>query len=140
MGKILEGGSAGPDDPIYTGGIELFTHGRFRPSLGEPPAPQNLAPEPEPPQPPTRLKAGEVEVSVEWYDTQTMVLDRGRWEAIKLGEKAWLETLQDDDEIEWRWRFNHCGPGLLVLDCGDDSALECHRQISELPVRVGPSP
>ncbi len=136
MGKVHSSRSLGPDDPIYTGGVQLFTPGRFRPSPHE----QAAEPEPDQPKPPTQLKPGEVEVSVEWFGTMSMVLDAAEWKSIKRGKRHWVETVQANDDIEWRWRFNIVERGLLVVDCGDDSAQEAHRKISELPVRVGPSP
>lgn len=138
MAKIRDGGSAGPDDPIYTGGVQLFTPGRFRPSPIEQPA----EPEPEPPVLPTQLKSGEVEVSVEWYGVMKLVLDAAMWASIKRGRHYQVDSRHDLGEVElhWRWRFNTCGRGLLVLDWDEVDADECHCLISELDVRVGPTP
>ena len=137
MGKVLSSRSAGPDDPIYTGGVQFFSVGQYRP---DPAAATGADEQGGEPRPLTKLKAGQVEVSIEWFGTMTMVLDAAEWKSIKRGKRHWVETVQTNDDIEWRWRFNIVERGLLVVDCGDDSAQEAHRKISELPVRVGPSP
>ncbi len=92
------------------------------------------------PRPPTALKAGEVEVSIEWFGVMSMVLEAAELKAIKRGKRYWVESMQANRDTEWRWRFNIVEPGLLVVDWGDYSAIEAHRKISELPVRVGPTP
>ena len=79
-------------------------------------------------------------MSIEWYGTMTMVLDAAEWKSIKCGKHRWLETVQPNGDTEWRWRFNSVERGLLVVDSGDDSAIETHCKIGELSVRVGPSP
>jgi len=41
--KIIDRGSAKPTDPIYSGGWEMFTPGRFKPAPATP-ADQQIAP------------------------------------------------------------------------------------------------
>lgn len=115
MAKLIDRGSARPDDPIYNGDVELFTKREFK----APAATPNLA-----------LSARTI--SVDWSGCSVNIdVTADIWQRIEQGTPVTCEVLDSLDELEYRWLFNSEPGYSLIVDFGDPNHLRWLGQLSD---------
>lgn len=110
MGKATYKGLVPPDDPMFTGGVELFRKTDVS-------APQTCADENEPSRKPF---APHREFFVDWgRDHYTLGVDEDFWKRISSGEEVTIEVYEESCDMFVHWHFNSDPKHNLILDYGD---------------------
>lgn len=110
MGKLTYKGLVPPDDPMFTGGVELFRKTDASP-------PQSCFDENEPSHVPFKPHR---EFSVDWGGKQyTLGVDKVTWKRIYSGKEVTIEVYEEKIDMYIHWHFNSDPEHNLILDYGD---------------------
>lgn len=120
MGKLRLRGPVPPDDPMFSGGVQLFS----QPNAGAD-VKSGRKPSPAFSEPFIRLQ-------IDWEgDKLALDLTAEDWERVRKGKNLIIEVLDDNDDVELRWLLNSEPDHTLIVDYGDPNHLRWLGQLED---------